>query len=263
MPELPEVETFRKYLDAHALNQVICRSRLDPAMPGRITPRGLSAALEGRKLTSTSRHGKYLFARLNSGRHLIVHFGMTGHLHYYENPSPEPTYTKLRLDFVNGRHLSYVSSRKLGEIALTDNLPGFIEDKGLGPDALAPALNLRAFRSVMSGRSGKIKPLLMNQRVIAGIGNLYADEICYQARIHPETRTDKLDEDAVTSIYTTMRRVLERSVKVSADFSRLPPTWLLPHRQRGSKCPRCRAEFQRIKMGGRTAYFCPACQIRR
>jgi formamidopyrimidine-DNA glycosylase len=148
--------------------------------------------------------------------------------------------------------------RKLGEIDLTDDLAAFIKTKGLGPDALSPSLTLPAFRNIMAGRRGKIKPLLMNHRVIAGIGNLYADEICYQCRIHPETTVDRLSRDQIASIYRTMRQVLARSVAVSADFGKLPKTWLLPGRKRGS-CPRCCGNLTRIELGGRGTYFCPVC----
>jgi len=262
MPELPDVEAFRRYLDATALRQRI--TRVDVAASRILT--GISARALGRTLVhhrfvSTLRHGKHLFARLDRGPWLMLHFGMTGSLSYYKEDMEHherPRYIQVRIDFDNGHHLAYADPRKLGRIALTDRPSEFIESHRLGPDALA--LDSARFRELVAASRGAIKPWLMNQQIIAGIGNIYADEILFQARIHPQQSTDTLDKGALTRLFRALRRVLEKAIAAQADPVRMPRTFLLPRRQRGARCPRCDRTLKTMASGGRTTYFCPGCQ---
>ena len=182
MPELPDVEVFKRYLDATSLHQEIeevdVRTR---QLLENTSIRHLRRGLEGRRFESTRRHGKNLFAGLDDGDWLLLHFGMTGDLAYFKHIEDDPQYDRLLLTFANGYHLAYVSQRKLGELALIEGVDEFVEQKDLGPDALND-LGRDTFEEIVAGRRAMAKSLLMDQQTIAGIGNVYSDEILFQAQ---------------------------------------------------------------------------------
>ena len=180
MPELPEVEARRAYLDATALRQTIERARVhDKRLVQEVTPRQLQARLKGARPLSTDRHGKHLFARLSTREWLVFHFRMTGDLVYYEKAEKKPENGGVTLDFDTGSHLAYVSKRILGHVAWTPDREAYVRERGLGPDALARAFTLARFRERLAGRTAKVKSALMDQALIAGIGNVWADEILF------------------------------------------------------------------------------------
>ncbi|MEJ2679597.1 MAG: DNA-formamidopyrimidine glycosylase family protein [Gemmatimonadota bacterium] len=257
MPELPDVEVFRQYVDATSLHHDIAAVHLHGShLVDGVTPRTLRRHLNGHALASTRRHGKYLFLKISKDPDwLLLHFGMTGLLKYYR-VGDEPAYTKLRLDFANGYSLAYINKRKLGRIGLVRDLDQFIEAQSLGPDPWAEEFDLEVFRSILEGRRGTIKGLLMNQSAMAGLGNEYADEVLFQAGIHPQTPVDQLDEDTVRKLFDTMERVIRQAINARADVKRMPLTWLLPHRQREAPCPRCGGTVRRTEVSGRATYFC-------
>lgn len=260
MPELPDVEVYRRYLSATSLHQRIDRVHLEsPELLVGTSPQGLGRALHGRSLEEAQRHGKYLFAEVSGGRWLVMHFGMSGELRYFKRgEEDEPDYTQCLLLFGNGFNLAYVAPRKLGMIGLVASPQWLVEEKELGPDAMA--LDMDAFREQAAGRRGGVKSWLMDQSSIAGIGNIYSDEILFQAQIHPKRPVNDLDEDALARLYRAMRSVLERAVTAGADPSAMPSDFLLPHREPDGRCPRCDTPLESIQAGGRTAWFCPRCQ---
>jgi formamidopyrimidine-DNA glycosylase len=259
MPELPDVETYRRYLAGHALRQRISRVRVaSPRQLAGTSPRGLERALLRRRFESARRHGKHLLARIGKGRWLMLHFGMTGSLLYYRNGAHPPPYTRLLIDFGRGRHLAYVDPRKLGRIALADSPRSFVEAHHLGPDALA--LDLPAFRKLVAGKRGAIKSWLMDQHAIAGIGNVYADEILFQARIHPRRSVHAIRGRELVRLFTGLRKVLGKAIAARADPGRMPKSFLLPRRKRGARCPRCGGRIRTMTIGGRTTHYCPRCQ---
>jgi formamidopyrimidine-DNA glycosylase len=190
MPELPDVQVFREYLDATALHQRIDDVTVSGAgeLLHDVSARTLRDRLKGRSLAGTRRRGKHLFAKLSGNGWLRLHFGMTGELAYFKRRREAPDHVRLRLDFANGYHLAYRNVRKLGEIGLVDDVVEFVEAEGLGPDALDPELDLGAFREALGKRRGSVKGALMNQEVVAGIGNVYADEILLAAGGRPPAR---------------------------------------------------------------------------
>jgi formamidopyrimidine-DNA glycosylase len=255
MPELPDVETYRRYLGARTLRQRIRRVEVAaPSLLPDISERKLRGALVGRRFRSTRRHGKHLFVRIGDERWLMLHFGMTGSPSYYRHGPPR--YTRLLIDFERGGYLA--DPRKLGRIALASSPREFVRSHRLGPDALA--LGRAAFRALASRNRGAIKPWLMNQRVIAGIGNIYADEILFQARIHPRRGVDALERRELARLFTSLRGVLQKAIAAHADAARMPQSFLLPRRRRGARCPRCGARIKSMAVGARTAYYCPKCQ---
>jgi formamidopyrimidine-DNA glycosylase len=261
MPELPDVERFKQYLDATALHQEVAAVEVrDAELLETVSARRIRSQLEGRSFESTSRRGKFLFVHPKSPPLLVLHFGMTGHLDYARDEREPPQHTRLRFRFVNGYWLAYVCQRKLGLVTLADDADTFAERRDLGPDALDERLSARQFCARLSGRRGAVKSALMNQAVVAGVGNVYADEILYQLGIMPGRRVDELDAETARKLYRTMRRVLKTSVRRNADVSRLPRTYLLPHRDGDGRCPRCGGELQKARISGRGTWYCPRCQ---
>jgi formamidopyrimidine-DNA glycosylase len=236
----------------------------DARILAEVSASQFAARLEGRALESSRRHGKHLLVRLAQDGWLTLHFGMTGGLAYFENPADDPPYDRVRFDFANGHHLAYVNRRMLGRVGLADDTEAFIADEQLGPDALDPAFDFKAFEAALDGRRRDVKALLMEQSIIAGIGNIYADEILFQARLHPRTRTDRLDREQRRQLFDRMREVLETAIACGAGaeqfLDRLPKDYLLPQREAGGHCPRCGAGLATLKSGGRTSYVCPRCQ---
>ncbi len=263
MPEFPDVAFFRKYLEKHALKRSIqCVEVKHPRILRDVLAAELERELTGREFTATRQHGKYLFARIAEGEWLLMHFGMTGYLEYFEKPEDDPKYDRFLLGFSGGGFLAYVNQRMLGWIGLTGNPDDLIRSRGLGPSVLDPTFDYRAFRERLSGKKGEVKPTLMDQGVLAGIGNVYSDEILLQACIHPKTKVNELSERQLKSIYDTTKRVLLTAVEHDADPATFPAGYLLRDRRKGAKCPQCGAKLQTAKVGGRTACFCPSCQGR-
>jgi formamidopyrimidine-DNA glycosylase len=259
LPELPDVEVFREYLSSTSLHKVIKDVEIrDAGVLRNVSGRRLKKQLKGHSLESTRRRGKHLLAGLDNGRWLTIHFGMTGYLDYFKSASGKRRYDRVVIGFANGYHLAFVCLRKLGRIGLVKDPERFFAAHSLGPDALE--LDLDTFEEMMGNRRGAVKPALMDQSFIAGIGNMYADEILYQAGIDPRAGVSGLDEKAVRTIFEKMKRVLDVAIERKADPERLPRTWLLAHRAEGASCPRCGGTVKRIRMSNRSAYLCPQCQ---
>ncbi len=259
MPELPDVETFRRYLNSTGLHQAIAHTHVESVLLEEgVTPQLLQRRLKGAEIMETDRRGKYLFGRLTNENWLILHFGMTGFLRYFRNRGEAPEHTRLLLEFDNGYFLAYDCQRKLGTITVTEDLERFIRKKDLGPDAWG--LGYSSFRDALEGRRGMIKSALMNQSVLAGIGNVYSDEILFQARLLPDASVSDLDDDALRRVFDAMTEVLETTVRFQADPERFPDSYLTPRREAGAECPRCDGSIESSTISGRTTYFCAACQ---
>ncbi len=217
----------------------------------------LASSVKGGCFESTYRHGKHLFVGLTGGAWLRLHFGMSGQLKYFRDMGKDPPYDRFLISFSNGSYLAYNAPRKLGHIQLLEEPGQFIERKGLGPDALDPNLDVESFRELLAGRRGMIKPALMNQRIIAGIGNVYSDEILFQAGIHPRARIKQLHRDALKKVFQVMKNVLETAIERQADPQRFPDSFIAGHRHKGGECPLCGEQLERVKVSGRSAYYCP------
>lgn len=265
MPELPDVEIFRRRLDHAATGQRITDVKVkDARLLDGISARELERRLVGRRIRNTERHGKHLIAGLDDGSAIILHFGMTGTIETSAEDAAAPKSEVLHIGL--GKHLwaSVTSRRKLGHIWLTGDVATFLKDHSQGPDALAKTLDADAFGTALVAKRSALKAALMDQARIAGIGNIYADEILFQARLHPLTQVGDLERDQLARLYQTTIRVLlqaiARSVMAEGPASAFPDDWLSAHREPGGRCPRCRAFLASIKTGGRTGYFCSRCQ---
>ncbi len=251
MPELPEVETYARYFAHHALQQRIARVDVrDERILGEVRPETFARKLKGRAFTSVRRHGKHLFADAGT-TWLHLHFGMTGDLTY---GSTVPRFARVVFAFDNGQQLAFEDMRLFGLADLVSDPDAFIRDRNLGPDPLS--LTAGRFAALLEKRRGAVKSLLMTQEVIAGLGNLYVDEILYQTSVHPRRAVDRLRTEEVRALYTTMRRILREAIARHARESELPRNYLFHNREEGERCPRCGGTIQRSVVFGRTTYFC-------
>lgn len=256
MPELPDVEIFRQYLQSTALHRTIEKVRVEaPEMLGDVSASRLQERLAGNALGAVRRHGKYLFAAADSAGWLVLHFGMTGYLKAYRDPESAPGHERLVLDLADGYHLAYACPRKLGRIDWCRTPEEFRKQEGLGPDPFGEGFGRAAFDELLAGRRGSIKGLLMNQQAVAGIGNIYSDEILFQTGIHPRTRAADLRERG-GGLFDGMMAVLETAVACRVGERGWPEGWLLPRREPGAACPRCGGRIERIRVVGRNAYVC-------
>jgi formamidopyrimidine-DNA glycosylase len=257
MPELPEVEMARKYLEGAALHQTIEMAEVRAErILFKVSARILEEALAGQQFFSALRHGKRLFLEVHDALWLALHLGLTGSLIYLESEAALPRHTRLLIAFENGRALALDDPRIFGEVSLTKSPQAFLEERKIGPDA--QQIDRDGFLRIMSGRKGLIKPALLNQRLVAGLGNLYADEALFQAGICPEARG--LDEVQLDALFSSIQEVLWTALSTNADLEKLPDSYLLAHRHPGGRCPRDGSLLLREKIGGRTSYYCPEHQ---
>jgi formamidopyrimidine-DNA glycosylase len=257
VPELPDVEGFRRELARSLPGRRVRRVEVrDAGVLRNTTPRALSRNLVGRRFKEPRRHGKWLILPTDDPV-LLVHSGMTGYPYYASDKADAMGYERLVIALDRGE-LRYADLRKLRGVWLAADEDDAASVMGKqGPDALD--LHLRGFREALRGRRGRLKPTLMDQAVIAGLGNLLVDEICWQARLHPSRPVAGLDADEVRLLHTTMRRVLRTSVR----HARVPglPRWLTGARDEPDpSCPRCGSRLSRGRFGGRTSVWCPRCQ---
>jgi formamidopyrimidine-DNA glycosylase len=265
MPELPDVELFKRHLDATCLGRVIRRVAVNDArILSGVSESDLARRLVGARLADSKRHGKHLLVALQPPGCLALHFGMNGSLRHFEEGESDPPYDRVRFDFTDGHHLAYVNPRLLGQVSLAANAETLIAEERLGPDALDPRFDIAVFERALAGRKRDVKSLLMDQEVIAGIGNIYSDEILFQARLHPRTRSDRLTPVTKKRLFGSIKEVLQTAIEAGAGaerlVERLPDSYLIPHRQKNARCPRCGGEIAADKFSGRTAYYCPRCQ---
>lgn len=252
MPELPEVEIYARYFAEHALGQKITSvDVLDERILGA-RKEEFVRALKGRSFTNVRRHGKHLFAEAGKSW-LHLHFGMSGDLSYYRDPNPPPRFARVVFNFAGGAHLAFEDMRLFGVVDLTPSPDEYIREHRLGPDPVDAKFTLRIFRKIAERRRGAIKALLMSQGVIAGVGNLYADETLFQSSIHPRRPVDGLSDAEVRRIHKNLRRILREVIARNTDY---PRRYFIHHREEGARCPRCGGEIRRTVVFGRTTYFC-------
>jgi formamidopyrimidine-DNA glycosylase len=250
MPELPEVEMYARYFARHALGQPVTRIRvLDTRILGTRSLR----PLVGHTFRRVHRHGKHLFADAEDVW-LRLHFGMTGDLAYYRDEPPR--FSRVIFDFDNGAHLAYEDARLFGVVDIVRSPEEFIREHGLGPDPLDPQFTLREFRKLLHKRRGRIKALLLSQDIIAGIGNLYADEALFRAGIDPRRTVDQMSDAEVKTLYKQIRGVLQETIDFKSRDRDYPARFLIQHREEGDRCPRCGGTIRRTIVATRTTYYC-------
>ncbi|GAB2874128.1 bifunctional DNA-formamidopyrimidine glycosylase/DNA-(apurinic or apyrimidinic site) lyase [Streptomyces deserti] len=259
MPELPDVEGFRKVLESCATGRVIQRVEVrDTGVLHGVSARGLRGALEGRRFTEPVRHGKWLLAHTDDGPTLMLHFGMTGRLVCARPHDAAEPHDRVLFTMAGGRQLRYRDQRKLQGLWLAaDDSQVARRLARQGPDALA--VDRETFEAALSSHRGRVKTVLTDQSVLAGLGNLLADEILWRARLCPTSRASDLTESDRRRLYTQMRRTLHSSITAGC----VPPrdTWLTGHRDDPSPtCPRCGDTLHRSRVARRGTVWCGRCQ---
>ncbi len=257
MPELPEVAYSKKYVDATALHKKIKLVRVPEPKLLQATQKDAEKILTGKEFTQSIRHGKYLFLKTSDNDFLVFHFGMTGKFDFSHEDDP-PEYTRFYLEFQDNSKLFFICPRKLGKIYISESMEDFLEEHSVGKDALE--FSKKEFRELLEGKRGSIKGALTNQSLIAGIGNMYADEILFQTKIHPKKAVNELSEKEIGEIYKKMGQVLETVIDSKQKEAGLPKNYLTRHRKEGDDCPNCKGKVEMLKISGRSTYFCPSCQ---
>ena len=257
MPELPDVEIYRQTAEKAKQNKISKVTSHDKKFD-RVNEKEINKQFKNKTITGTERRGKHLFLFSNDNAIMIMHFGMTGDLHYIKKNDDLPDYTKLELEFDNDDKLVYISKRKLGFVEVTDKLERFIEENEIGNDALN--LSKSEFIDSIKSKKSMVKSALMDQSITSGIGNVYSDEILFQCGLHPKTKTTDLEEKDWEQLYACMKKVMETAIKNEARPSQLPDDFLTKHRSEEEKCPKCDGHIEKIKISGRGMYYCPSCQ---
>jgi formamidopyrimidine-DNA glycosylase len=278
VPELPEIETIRRDVDKEFVGKRIkkvevtgVRSIRRHQDPGQFTAR-----LEGRRVVGTVRRGKYLLLRLDNKDVLVAHMGMSGQLLLANPKEVRPKHTHVVLSFAGASELRFVDPRTFGELFVT--APDVLEEAvpelaHLGFDPLENQMAWTQFGQLLIARKTKLKPLLLDQHFIAGIGNMYADEILFAAGLRPDRPSDTLTAQEIRRLYRSMLETLLEAIKHRGSsladeqyrdlfgdvgaFQRLHNVY----DREGEPCPRCRSTIVRVKSAGRSSFFCAQCQV--
>ena len=261
MPELPEVHNFKQYFDAAATGQTIDRvvvhdDKIIRNMPGA----AFADACRGRTIIDSLRQGKYLFANLDNGEAILLHFGMTGDLNLYQEPEDKGRFERFAFHFADGNILGFEDPRKFARVLYLKDREEYIKNIKLGPDALL--LEREYFLDKLNGRKTTIKGLLLNQSIVAGLGNLYVDEICYRARLHPAARVNELDEAQRGLLYDQIMAVMKYAAENAPYYHDYPEDWFWhTWRSEGQPDPETGGEVKVIKVAGRTTYYVEGRQV--
>lgn len=270
MPELPEVETYARDLAGVLPGRVLTGAWTDwPNQLPLNTPAGLDAGVRGQAVAAVGRRGKHLVVRLTRDW-LIIHLKMSGRLQLVPAASPPNPRAHVVFGLDGGDALRFHDPRKFGRVYLVAD-PAVVLG-ALGPEPLGDALTLDRFRSRLAGRRGRLKPVVLDQTFVAGIGNIYADEALWAARLHPLRRADSLDEAEVARLYAAIRDVLARGVAargtsfstggyrdLTGNLGEMQGT-LAVFRRTGAPCPACGTPIARLVVAQRGTHVCPACQ---
>lgn len=275
MPELPEVETIRRGLTRKIVGLKITQTKVNLAKITNISSKEFAKLVKGRRVRKVSRFAKILVVDLSGGLSLAIHLKISGQLIYIRKSLLLVKHTHVILSFNNGYELRFIDPRQFGYVKLfkTSELPEKMELDKLGPEPLTKEFTLSIFKKRLNRRpKSHIKPLLMDQHFISGIGNLYADEILFAAKVHPLKRVRRLKPIEVKKIYQHIKPILNKAIKykgTSVDSYRdaqgkrgLYLQFVKAYDQEGEPCIRCKKPIKRIKIGTRSAYFCPRCQPR-
>jgi formamidopyrimidine-DNA glycosylase len=274
MPELPEVETVRRVLEPLLVGRRFDQVAIsDPRLTAPLDPDAFAANLTGERVAALERRGKYLLVVFESGRRLVIHLRMTGSLRWrpaLSEPADDAHQRALiRLD--DGSSLAYRDVRRFGTWQLLG--PAQLEEhlaRRLGAEPLAPAFTARALGARLAGRRVPLKAAILDQRTLAGVGNIYADEALWRARLHPRRGAGSLDGEELGALHRGIRAALREGIarqgSTLRDYS-LPDgaSGTMQHEfkvygRAGEPCPRCGTPIERIVVGGRGSWYCPHCQ---
>lgn len=275
MPELPEVETTAQALRPHLAGRTIVGIRaLDyPPLIAPYCKEEFIAALVGSRVREVGRRGKHLLFFLEDGRVLSIHLGMSGRLLLFPGETPPDRHTHAVLDLDDGRALHFCDPRKFGRIRLLSPEAYATLDRRLGPEPLSLALTQKVLAERLRRHPGaRLKAILLDQRLLAGLGNIYADEVLFRARLHPRRPAESLSSKEIGRLLRAVRKVLREAIAArgttladrgfrfgTGEEGRFAER-LQVYGRVGRPCPRCGTPIQREHILGRSSYFCPRCQ---
>ncbi len=264
MPELPEVETIVQGLQGPLLGRTF--TNVIVLWPNSIkTPlTNLRTDLPSNQIVALTRRAKYLQFHLSSGKTLFIHLKMSGDL--LVEPSDTPLHRHIRtiFDLDNQHQLRFKDMRKFGRVYLVDDVNEVV--RNLGPEPLADDFTVSDFCRIFENRRGRLKPMLLNQSIIAGLGNIYSDESCFLAGLHPQRSVDTLSGQDLTRLYQAIRDVLQEGIVLKG--ASLDEVYrggefqnhFRVYSRTKKPCLRCETPIERIVLGGRSTHFCPVCQ---
>jgi formamidopyrimidine-DNA glycosylase len=278
--ELPEVEVVRRDLEKEMVGKRFKEVEVRPHRNAmRIIRRHarrkeFSDRLAGKKVIKVDRKGKYVLMYLEGGDVLVTHFGMSGQFIRGTKRQSLPTHTHVVFDLVQGGDLRYVDPRTFGELFVTstDELGKIRELDHIAIDPLEDTFTWQEFSAELARRATKLKPLLMDQKFISGLGNIYSDEVLFAAGLRHDRMSDSLSSQEVRRLYRAMREILQDAVRFRGttlgdeayvDLFGKPGEFqseLKVYGRKGMACRRCRTPIDSVKINGRTSYFCPQCQ---
>jgi formamidopyrimidine-DNA glycosylase len=276
MPELPEVETVRRrlapLLEGRRLESV---EIADPRLTRPYDPFETARELEGERIAQLDRRGKYLIVRFESGRALLIHLRMTGSLrHAASGTLPDDPHRRAVVKLDDGSDVAYRDVRRFGTWLLLEpaDVDTYLETK-VGPEPLARSYRASELAERLAGRRAPVKAVLLDQRTVAGVGNIYADEALWRASVHPLTPAAELTPDEVTAVHRAVRAALNTGIRRQGSTLR---DYQLPdgssgtaqdrfkvYGRAGSPCSRCGTQIDKIRVAGRGTWYCPRCQVYR
>ncbi len=278
--ELPEVEVMRRDLEKDVVGRKVVKAEVRAsknamrAIRRHAKRKEFTDRVVGRKFTKAERRGKYVLLSLDNGDVLVVHFGMSGQFIRGNKRQALPPHTHVVMDFQQGGDLRYVDPRTFGEmfVATPDELGKVKELQHIGIDPLDHVFTWHAFGAALAERASKMKQLLMDQKFMSGIGNIYSDEVLFAAGLRHDRMSDTLSSQEVRRLYRALQEVLQEAIRFrgttlddeayldlfgkSGEFQ----NELKVYGRAGQPCRRCRTPVEAVKISGRNAYFCPQCQ---
>ncbi len=264
MPELPEVELAARRLREAIVDQSIVSAEALHTATARSLTQAACRALVGRRVQAVERRAKVQLVHLDDGSVLAVHLRMTGDWHITVAAAPPPAYERARFAFDNGVRVSFIDRRALG--VLSRHAPGTLRLPAYGVEPLSDAFTVAALHAALASRRGPIKPALLDQRVVAGLGNIYAAEALWVARIRPDAPANRIARIRVERLRDAIVDVLEHApstryygrLAVAAENTEDGP-WRVYGRE-GEPCARCASRIGRVVQSGRSTFFCRRCQ---
>jgi formamidopyrimidine-DNA glycosylase len=271
MPELPEVETIRRQLEPFVVGRLIQHAEIrDPRLTRPFDPSPVAEALQGERIVGLERRGKYLVVRFESGRVLLIHLRMTGNLRVADGGPADGAHDRAVLRLDNGSDVIYRDVRRFGTWVLVDpeELEPYLAER-VGEEPLEDAFRT-ALAARLAGRRAPVKAALLDQRTVAGLGNIYADEALWRARIHPLRAAGELEPDEVRRLYRALRDALRLGIARQGATLRDYATpdgepgvmqeEFKVYGREGEPCLRCGTPIEKIRAAGRGTHYCPHCQ---
>jgi formamidopyrimidine-DNA glycosylase len=274
MPELPEVETVRRELEPLVVGQRIERARIgDQRLVRPETPSEIETQLEGKTISGLGRRGKYLLISFADGLTLTIHLRMTGSLRHEQTGGEDLRFEHARLELSSGSELVYCDMRRFGTwyLLAPGELVAYLAER-VGPEPLSEDFTPGFLRKRLDGRTAPLKAAILDQRTVAGLGNVYADEALWWARLHPARPAGSLAQRAIARLRDSIRKALEIGIACQGVTLR---DYVLPdgglgsmqlelrvYGHEGEPCERCGGPIEKIRVGGRGTCFCPHCQRR-